>query len=179
MKNDFFKGHVWCKPCLSSCCAWVMSRWVKWQDALKLTFVWRSLGIWCFGSSELNVPQELALEMDLPWCSVAAVFKIYLQWQQFLFQVFLVGWLVLQLCSWSFPLSAKAGIVQSVLSPLKNNWNAEKWNWKSCSSSCANICTFDLVKLFRIVAQTLQWRLDGPRFVGCGVGKWIAGKKIK
>lgn len=58
-----------------------------------------------FGFSELNVPKQLALEMDLPWCSVAAVLKIYLQWQQFFFQLFSFVYFALQLYSWNFLLS--------------------------------------------------------------------------
>lgn len=36
--------------------------------------------------------------------------------------------------------------------------------------SCASI-SFDVVKLFRIVAQTFEWRFDDPHFIECGVGK--------
>lgn len=39
MRNDFFKGLVWWKHCLSSCCAWVMSGWIKWQHTLKSIFL--------------------------------------------------------------------------------------------------------------------------------------------
>lgn len=37
--------------------------------------------------------------------------------------------------------------------------------------SCASISSFDLVKLFRIVAQTFEWRFDDPHFIECGVRK--------
>lgn len=43
--------------------------------------------------------------------------------------------------------------------------------------SYPNVSTFDLVKLFRVIALTSQCGFEYSHFTACGVGECIRGKK--
>ena len=87
---------------------------------------------------------------------------------------------VLQLPSLSFPqrqpLSAKPGKDQSVIIPIKTIKMQKYEVDRVAVFSYANISTFELVKLCRLIPLTSQCRFEYPHFIACGVGEWLEEK---